>query len=310
MLIRCGISAVDVAGAKANLAAEAQHWDFDRTRRAAMARWAETLGGVRVEGGTEDQRTILASANYHTLIAPTLFSDVDGRYVGLDQKVHTLPAGQFAYSTFSTWDTYRALHPWLILTQPAQAKKLIDDVIRQTQQSLYGPPVWTLQGKETGVMIGWHGTPIMAEAMVKGIPADYAAAWPGIAKRSFDFSAPDLDNSKGRDLYDAKGYVPADIWFESVSRTQEYAYDDWAASHIARKAGKTAEADRLLKRSGNWRNVIDPTIGFARPRFNDGSWWKDYDPIQLGHMPKPWWRDYTEANGCRRPSSTSMTSMA
>lgn len=297
LLIRCGISAVDVAGAKANLAAEAQHWDFDRTRRAAMARWAETLGGVRVEGGTEDQRTILASANYHTLIAPTLFSDVDGRYVGLDQKVHTLPAGQFAYSTFSTWDTYRALHPWLILTQPAQAKKLIDDVIRQTQQSLYGPPVWTLQGKETGVMIGWHGTPIMAEAMVKGIPADYAAAWPGIAKRSFDFSAPDLDNSKGRDLYDAKGYVPADIWFESVSRTQEYAYDDWAASHIARKAGKTAEADRLLKRSGNWRNVIDPTIGFARPRFNDGSWWKDYDPIQLGHMPKPWWRDYTEANG-------------
>uniref|UniRef100_UPI0025CE49D0 glycoside hydrolase family 92 protein n=1 Tax=uncultured Sphingomonas sp. TaxID=158754 RepID=UPI0025CE49D0 len=200
-------------------------------------------------------------------------------------------------STFSTWDTYRALHPWLILTQPAQAKKLIDDIIRQTQQSAYGPPVWTLQGKETGIMIGWHGTPIMAEAMVKGIPADYAAAWPGIAKRSFDFAAPDLDNSKGRDLYDAKGYVPADKWWESVSRTQEYAYDDWAASHIARRVGKAAEADRLLKRSGNWRNVIDPSIGFARPRFNDGSWWKDYDPVQLGHMPKPWWRDYTEANG-------------
>jgi predicted alpha-1,2-mannosidase len=170
-------------------------------------------------------------------------------------------------------------------------------VIRQTQQSAYGPPVWTLQGKETGIMIGWHGTPIMAEAMVKGIPADYAAAWPGIAKRSFDFAAPDMDNSKGRDLYDAKGYVPADKWWESVSRTQEYAYDDWAASHIARKVGKTAEADRLLKRSGNWRNVIDPSINFARPRFSDGSWWKDYDPVQLGHMPKPWWRDYTEANG-------------
>ncbi len=297
LLIRCGISAVDVAGAKANLAAEASHWDFGRVLEAAQRRWASALGGVRVEGGTPDQQTILASANYHTLIAPTLFSDVDGRYVGLDGQIHTVPAGQSAYSTYSTWDTYRALHPWLILTQPAQAKKLIDDVIRQTQQSAYGPPVWTLQGKETGIMIGWHGTPIMAEAMVKGIPADYASAWPGIAKRSFDFSAPDLDNSKGRDLYDAKGYVPADIWFESVSRTQEYAYDDWAASHIARKVGKTAEADRLLKRSGNWRNVIDPTIGFARPRFDDGSWWKDYDPIQLGHMPKPWWRDYTEANG-------------
>jgi len=297
LLIRCGISAVDVAGAKANLAAEANHWDFERTRKAAVARWWEKNSGLHVEGGTSDQQVIMASANYHTLIAPTLFSDVDGRYVGLDGQVHTLPAGQSAYSTYSTWDTYRALHPWLILTQPAQAKKLIDDVIRQTQQSAYGPPVWTLQGKETGIMIGWHGTPIMAEAMVKGIPADYAAAWPGIAKRSFDFAAPDMDNSKGRDLYDAKGYVPADIWWESVSRTQEYAYDDWAASHIARHAGKTAEAQRLLKRSGNWRNVIDSSIGFARPRFNDGSWWKDYDPIQLGHMPKPWWRDYTEANG-------------
>ncbi|MET3437003.1 GH92 family glycosyl hydrolase [Sphingomonas sp. 1185] len=297
LLIRCGISAVDVAGAKANLAAEANHWDFERTRKAAVARWWEKNSGIHVEGGTSDQQVIMASANYHTLIAPTLFSDVDGRYVGLDGQVHTLPAGQSAYSTYSTWDTYRALHPWLILTQPAQAKKLIDDVIRQTQQSAYGPPVWTLQGKETGIMIGWHGTPIMAEAMVKGIPAHYAAAWPGIAKRSFDFSAPDMDNSKGRDLYDAKGYVPADIWWESVSRTQEYAYDDWAASHIARHAGKTAEAQRLLKRSGNWRNVIDSAIGFARPRFNDGSWWKDYDPIQLGHMPKPWWRDYTEANG-------------
>ena len=297
LLIRCGISAVDVAGSKANLAAEAKHWDFDRTRNAAMERWYDKNFGIRVEGGTLDQRVIMASANYHTLIAPTLFSDVDGRYVGLDGQVHTLPAGQSAYSTYSTWDTYRALHPWLILTQPEQARKLIEDVIRQTQQSAYGPPVWTLQGKETGIMIGWHGTPIMAEAMVKGIPADYAAAWPGIAKRSFDFSAPDMDNSKGRDLYDAKGYVPADKWWESVSRTQEYAYDDWAASHIARRMGKTAEADRLLKRSGNWRNVIDSSIGFARPRFDDGSWWKEYDPIQLGHMPKPWWRDYTEANG-------------
>ncbi|WP_294289710.1 GH92 family glycosyl hydrolase, partial [uncultured Sphingomonas sp.] len=152
LLIRCGISAVDVAGAKANLAAEAQHWDFDRVRQMAQGRWINTLSGVRVEGGTPDQQTIMASANYHTLVAPTLFSDVNGRYVGLDGQVHTAPAGQFAYSTFSTWDTYRALHPWLILTQPAQAKKLIDDIIRQTQQSAYGPPVWTLQGKETGIM--------------------------------------------------------------------------------------------------------------------------------------------------------------
>ncbi|MDR6786822.1 putative alpha-1,2-mannosidase [Sphingomonas sp. BE138] len=297
IVIRCGISAVDVAGARANLNAEAARGDFDGVRRAAARRWAEALGAITVEGGTPDQRTIMASALYHAMVAPTLYSDVDGRYVGLDRQVHTVPAGQHAYSTYSLWDTYRALHPLLTIVAPDRVKSLVDDLIRQTQQSPYGPPVWPLQGVETGTMIGWHAVPVLAEAQAKGIPADYAAAWPGIRKRSFDFTAPDLDNSKGRDLYDAKGYVPADKWFESVSRTQEYAYDDWAASKLATAAGATADSARLLKRSGNWRNVIDPSIGFARPKFDDGSWWTPYDPIQLGHMPKPWWRDYTEANG-------------
>ncbi len=297
ILVRCGISAVDVAGARVNLAGEAKSWDFDAVRRAAQRRWAQELAAITVEGGTEDQRTILSSALYHALLAPTLFSDVDGRYVGLDRRVHNVPAGDAAYSSLSLWDTYRALHPLLTIVAPAKAQSIVTDVVRQTQQSPYGPPVWPLQGVETGTMIGWHGVSVLAEAQAKGIEADYAAAWPAIAKRSFDFTAPDLDNSKGRDLYDARGYVPADKWFESVSRTQEYAYDDWASAHLARAAGKPADADRLLKRSGNWRNVIDGKAGFAKPKFADGRWWTPYDPIQLGHMPKPWWRDYTEANG-------------
>lgn len=297
LVIRCGISAVDVAGARANLAAEATHWDFDRIRRRAAIAWAGALDAVRVEGGTADQRTILASALYHALLAPTLFSDVDGRYVGLDRQVHRLPPGEAAYSTYSLWDTYRALHPLLTLIAPDRARSLVADLIRQTQQSRLGPPVWPLQGVETATMIGWHAVPVLAEAQAKGIPADYAAAWPAIRRRSFDLDAPDRDNSKGRDLYDTLGYVPADKWNESVSRTQEYAYDDWAASHIARGAGAGADAERLLKRSGNWHHVVDPAIGFARPRFADRSWWTPYDPVQLGHMPKPWWRDYTEANG-------------
>ncbi len=297
IVVRCGISAVDVAGARRNLAAEAKDWNFDGTRRAAARAWAGQLGAIAVEGGTADQRAIMSSALYHALVAPTLFSDVDGRYIGLDRQVHEVPAGQRAYSTYSLWDTYRTLHPLLTIVAPDRAKTLVDDLIRQTQQSPYGPLVWPLQGVETGTMMGWHAVPVLAEAQAKGIAADYAAAWPAIAKRSFDFTAPDLDNSKGRDLYDAKGYVPADKWFESVSRTQEYAYDDWASAKLARAAGKDADAARLLKRSGNWRNVIDGSIGFARPRFADGSWWTPYDPIQLGHMPKPWWRDYTEANG-------------
>ncbi len=297
IVVRCGISGVDVAGARANLAAEAGHWDFDRTRREATARWRPALDAVRVEGGTADQRTILTTALYHAQLAPTLFSDVDGRYPGMDGKVHSVPKGGAAYSTYSLWDTYRALHPLLTLIAPARTKSLVDDLIRQTAQSPFGPLVWPLQGKETGTMMGWHGVVPLAEAQAKGIAANYAAAWPAIRRRSFDFTAPDKDNSKGRDLYDRLGYVPADKWFESVSRTQEYAYDDWASSRIAAAIGEKGDAERLRKRSDNWRNVIDGSIGFARPRFTDGSWWTPYDPIQLGHMPKPWWRDYTEANG-------------
>lgn len=297
ILVRCGISGVDGQGAIANLTAEAAHWDFDATRQRAAGIWADALGRVRVEGGTEDQRTILSTALYHAQLAPTLFSDVDGRYLGMDGKIQNVPKGGAAHSSWSLWDTYRALHPLLTLVAPEQAKLLIDDLIRQTAQSPYGPLVWPLQGKETGTMIGWHGVVPLAEAQAKGIKADYAAAWPAIRRRSFDFTAPDQDNSLGRDLYDRMGYVPADKVFESVSRTQEYAYDDWAASHLARAIGETADATRLHRRSSNWVNVIDASIGFARPRFADGSWWKAYDPIQLGHMPKPWWRDYTEANG-------------
>ena len=131
ILIRCGISAVDVAGARANLAAEAPHWNFDGVRAAAARRWAEALGTVEVSGGTADQRRIMATALYHAQLAPTLFSDVDGRYVGLDRKVHRAPAGEAAYSTYSLWDTYRALHPLLTLIAPQQAKRLVDDLIRQ-----------------------------------------------------------------------------------------------------------------------------------------------------------------------------------
>ena len=292
ILIRTGISSVDVAGARANLTAEAPHWDFDRIRAAARRRWDGALGVVNVQGGTAAQRTIMASALYHAQLAPTLFSDVDGRYVGLDRKVHRVPTGGAAHSSWSLWDTYRALHPLLTLIAPKRAKVLVDDMIRQTFQSPYGPLVWPLQGVETGTMIGWHGASVLAEAKAKGIPADYAAAWPAIHRRSFDFAAPDLDNSKGRDLYDRLGFVPADQMWESVSRTQEYAYDDWASSHLAPPG---ADRDRLRVRSGNWRNVIDAKTGFARPRRADGSWIAPYDPVQLGHGKA--YRDYTEANG-------------
>ncbi|HVJ00085.1 MAG TPA: GH92 family glycosyl hydrolase [Sphingomonas sp.] len=296
ILIKTGLSAVDLKGAHDALAAEAPAWDFDGAAKAARTVWAKALGGVRVSGGAEAQRAIMASALYHAQLAPTLFTDRDGRYVGLDREVHQAPKGEEAFSTYSLWDTYRALHPLLTLIDPERAALLTRDLCRQTAESPVGPPVWPLQGVETGTMIGWHAVSVLAEAHAKGIEADYAAAWPNIRKRAFDRDFKDIDSTLGRGFYYDLGYIPCDEVWESVSRTQEYAYDDWAMAHIADAVGAKEDAAALRKRSQNYRNVIDPSIGFARPRFKDGSWWKDYDPIQIGHdVPK--WRDYTEANG-------------
>lgn len=297
ILIKTGLSGVSVEGAKAALAAEVPGWDFDGASKAARAAWARELDCVRVKGGTEAQRTIMASALYHVFLAPTLFTDRDGRYIGLDGEEHQAPEGEAAFSTYSLWDTYRTLHPLLTLVQPERAAVFTRDLIRQTEQSPYGPPVWPLQGVETGTMIGWHSVVTLAEAKVKGIEADYAAAWPNIRKRAFDREFKDSSSSLGRGYYYDLDYIPADKVWESVSRTQEYAYDDWAMAVLAEAAGAPEDAAALRKRSLNYRNVLDASIGFARPRFSDGTWWAPYDPVQIGHMPKPWWRDYTEANG-------------
>ncbi|NIJ18626.1 putative alpha-1,2-mannosidase [Sphingomonas naasensis] len=296
ILIKTGISAVDVAGAKAALAAEAPGWDFDRAATAARRAWAKQLDAVRVEGGTPAQRTIMASALYHCFLAPTLFTDRDGRYVGMDRAVHQASADTPAFSTYSLWDTYRALHPLLTLVQPERAAMFTRDLIRQTQQSPYGPPVWQLQGVETGCMIGWHSVSVLAEAHAKGIEADYAAAWPNVRRRAFDRTFKDSDGSLGRGYYYDLNYIPADKIWESVSRTQEYAYDDWAMAVLADAAGAKDDAAALRKRSRNYRNVLDPETRFAKPKFSDGSWWANYDPIQIGHDVKKH-RDYTEANG-------------
>ena len=296
ILIKTGLSAVDVKGARDALAQEVPAWDFDGAVKAARGSWAKALGGIRVSGGTEAQRVIMTSALYHAQLAPTLFTDRDGRYVGLDRQVHQAAKGEEAFSTYSLWDTYRALHPLLTLIDPERAALLTRDICRQTAQSPAGPLVWPLQGVETACMIGWHGVSVLAEAHAKGIKADYAAAWPNIRRRAFDRDYKDIDSTLGRGFYYDLGYIPCDEVWESVSRTQEYAYDDWAMAHLADAVGAKDDAAALRKRARNYRGVIDPETRFARPRFRDGSWWKDYDPVQIGHNVKKW-RDYTEANG-------------
>ena len=289
LLVKVGISAVDVAGARRNLEAEAPDWDFERVRGAAADAWEHELSRIRIQVADEETRRIFYSALYHTMLAPTLFSDVDGRYRGMELAIHTLPPGRHNYSTYSLWDTYRALHPLLTLFQAERVPDLVDGLVRMAAESPDGPPVWPLQGVETGCMIGYHSAVVLAEARAKGFSGiDYARAWPLFRKRAMD------DDYRGLTYYRALGYIPADRDWESVSKTLEYAYDDWALANLAQSLGAHADADHLRERSRNYRNVFDRTQGFVRPRGNDGHWLEPFDPRAMGHAEK--WRDFTESN--------------
>lgn len=289
LLMKVALSGVDIDGALRNLDAETSGWDFDRTRDAARSQWETELSRIAVDGASERDLRILYTAFYHTMLAPTVFSDIDGRYRGLDGAVHLLPSGRENYSTFSLWDTYRALHPLFTLVQPERNADLVACLVRMGEESPYGPPVWPLQGIETNCMIGWHSAVVIAEAIAKGQNVDAAAAWDIFRKRAFD------DRVLGLPNYREKGYVAADREKQSASKTLEYAYDDWAMAAIAQAAGEEASARLLRERSRSYRNLFDPAQKFIRPRLADGSWAEPFDPKAIGHDWRKW-RDFTESN--------------
>jgi predicted alpha-1,2-mannosidase len=291
LLVRASVSAVDIDGALRNLEADLPDFDFERVRTQARAAWETELKRVRIETADVEARRTFYTAHYHTLIAPSLFNDVDGRYRGMDNEVHQLKPGEENYSTYSLWDTYRASHPFFILTQGARTPKLLQSLVRMGQESPAGPPVWPLQGRETDTMVGYHSAVVLAEAWRKGIEGvDYKAAYAVMRKRAFE------DDVHGLGWYRKLGYIPADKVDESVSRTLEFAYDDWAVSKLAEAAGRRAEAEFLRQRSRNYRNVFDPYVHFMRGRLADGEWVTPYWPASLGHNQKVW-RDFTESNG-------------
>jgi len=291
LLVKVALSGVDIEGALRNLEAELPGWDFDATHEAARAAWEKELSRVRIGGASPAQARIFYTGFYHTMMAPTLFSDVDGRYRGMDTAIHALPKGQENYSTFSLWDTYRALHPFFTLVMPDRNADLVNCLIRMTAESPAGPPVWPLQGIETYCMIGWHSAVVIAESYAKGIEGpDYAGVWPLFRKRAFD------DRQLGLADYRRLGFIAADKEEESASKTLEYAYDDWAMAAMAEAAGAHDDAARLRTRSRNYANLFDPKMGFIRPRLANGQWAEPYDPKAMGH---DWhkWRDFTESNG-------------
>ncbi|HET6551930.1 MAG TPA: GH92 family glycosyl hydrolase [Dyella sp.] len=289
VLVKVGISAVDIDGALRNLDAEIPGWDFEGVQQAAAQAWEHELSRIQVQSTSAATLRTFYSALYHTMLAPTLFSDSDGRYRGMDLAVHQLPAGKHNYSTYSLWDTYRALHPLLTLFQPERVPDFVNGLVRMAAESPDGPPVWPLQGRETGCMIGYHSAVVIAEAHAKGFQGvDYARAWPLFRKRAMD------DDYRGLPYYRKLGYIPSDKVGEAVSKTLEYAYDDWAVAHMAEAAGAHADAEALRERSRNYRHVYDAQVGFMRPRGEGGQWLEPFDPQGMGHSAR--WRDFTESN--------------
>jgi predicted alpha-1,2-mannosidase len=289
LLVKVGLSAVDAEGALRNLDAEIPAWDFDGVRRAATEAWNQELGRIAVTGADARQRRIFSTALYHSFVAPTVFSDVDGRYRGMDSAIHTLAPREENFSTFSLWDIYRAIGPLFSLVQPERSTRMIRNLIRMTEESPYGPPIWPLQGAETFCMIAWHSVVMIAEAVTKGLPAaDCRRAWAALRFHAFE------DRSLDLGYYRSKGYMPCDRVPESVSKTLEIAYDDWALARIAQAAGAHDDADALRRRSLCYLNLYDPGAGFMRPRFSDGSWAEPFDPREVGHVPGR--KDYTESD--------------
>ena len=287
--IRTGISGVSAEGAARNLHAEQPDWDFDKTRRSAQEKWRGQLSRVHAEIADHEQKRIFYTAIYHMSLGPQLFDDVDGQYRGMDRQVHQLPSGTHNYTTFSLWDTFRAAHPAYTLFVTERVPDFANTLIRMAEQSEAGMPVWPLQGTETGTMTGYHSASVIAEAIHKDLPGiNTEAAYRVMKKRAMD------ENFAGLGYYRQLGFIPADREGESVSKTFEYCYNDWAIAHVAKKLGNTDDAALLRTRSTNYRGYFNPATHFMQPKLRNGEWTTPFDPIEMGHSSR--WRDYTESN--------------
>jgi predicted alpha-1,2-mannosidase len=293
VLVKVGISPVDGAGAKKNLTAEVPAWDFDGVAKQAAATWAEQLNRIQVIGGTPDQQKIFATALYHTAICPNLATDVDGRYRGMDQKIHQ-DIGYTNYTVFSLWDTFRAQHPLYTIINPELDQAWIRSLLRKHQEGGI-LPMWELAANYTGCMIGYHAVPVIVDAYVKGLrDFDLNQAMEAVLFASqYDDKKPIPYNSdevraklmpKAK-LYNAtKGFIPADLESKSVSKALEFAYNDWTIATLAKSMGREEIATEYFKRAGYYRQYFDPQTGFMRAKKSDGKWLEPFTPTDSNHQ--------------------------
>lgn len=280
LLVKVGISAVSAAGAVKNLEAEIPDWDFDKAAKNAYDLWNKELGKIVVEGGTPDQMTTFYTTLYHTMVVPNIFSDVDGRYLGMDKKIHTAE-GFTPYTVFSLWDTYRAWHPLMTIIDTKRTNDYVNTFLSHYK---YGGllPVWELDANETFCMIGYHSVPVIVDAWMKGIHGFDAKYALEAMKHSSN-----LDHL-GLAAYRKYGYIPGDKEPESISKTLEYSYDDWCIAQMAKSLGKWDDYKDYINRAQFYKNIFDPSTGFMRPRYN-GGWKTPFKPTEVDN-------NFTEAN--------------
>lgn len=282
--VKVGLSSVDEAGAIANL--ESESGDFDAIHAKAKATWEQALNAVDLDAPAPMKKS-LYTALYHSLLAPSVAGDADGRWRGPDNQVHQAQGFTF-HSTFSLWDTFRAEHPLLTIIEPKQTNvDFIRSLIESQKVSPDGIlPVWQFQGRETWCMIGYHAVPIIADAYLKGIDGFDV----GEALHAMVASATYAPYG-GLGDYMKLGYVPIDKEPEAASKTVEYAYDDWTIAQMARKAGRADIATTFDKRAQNWRNGFDAKTGWVRARLSNGQFRAPFDPVSIKYG-----SDYTEGN--------------
>jgi predicted alpha-1,2-mannosidase len=275
--IKFAISAISTDGALKNLQSEIPHFDFNETRTEARDRWQKELSKIVINASPEKKTTFYTSL-YHTFINPVQYMDVDGKYRGLDHNIHQAE-GFVNYTVFSLWDTYRALHPLFVLTQPERTSGMINSMLAHYDQSVHKLlPVWSHFGNENWCMIGYHSVPVIADAWISGI-------------RGFDgkralaacvASAMHREYGNLGDYMDL-GYVPFESNVNGSSMTLEYAYDDWTISMLAESLGETEIAGRFQKRSENWKSIFDEGTGFARAKMKSGKWKAPFDPMHTAN---------------------------
>ena len=279
LLVKTGISAVSTAGAHKNLTTEIPGWDFDAVRNQARAAWNKELNKIQVKSNNTN-KTIFYTALYHTMMAPNLYMDVDGKYRGTDLKIHQAK-GFTNYTVFSLWDTFRAAHPLYTIIERQRDADFIKTFLHEYQNG--GQlPVWELAGNYTGCMIGYHSVSVIADAWAKGIRNfDIDEAF-----KAMKHSA--MADHLGLAAYKKYGYIPADKEPESVSKTLEYAYDDWCIAQMAKSLNKPADYRYFLQRAQSYKNLYDPQTGFMTPKIH-GLWKYPFDPTEVDF-------NYTEAN--------------